>query len=129
MYALITFYEENKIMWSGDTSSSKNKAQRYAAKLKLPCLFDGKYSIEALETPFHTLRTAMKREVRKRGEQDQTPKKKWKFYDTLLLITEEEERIKTSKRITFDTDEREILFFFLIFFNKFSTYSNIKLQT
>ena len=93
-------------MWCSDSISAKNKAEKHAAKIKLTELFENIYSLEILERNFHSLHSAMKREVKKKNQQTNTPKKKWKFYDAMLFITEEVER---PKKFSLDFEEKEVL--------------------
>lgn len=48
----------------------------------------------------------MRREVKKRNEDASTPKKKWRFYDDLVFIVEEDE---TSKKLSFSVEEKEVI--------------------
>ena len=89
-------------MWCSDSISAKNKAEKHAAEIKLTKLFEKKYSLEILERNFHSLHSAMKSEVKKRNQQTNTPKKKWKFYDAMLFITEEVE-------FSLNFEEKEVL--------------------
>ena len=71
---LITFYRENKVLWSTENQFCRNKEEKCVAKERLSELFDGKYSVEVREKTFHALQTAFNREARKYKEA--SPKKK-----------------------------------------------------
>ena len=64
--------------------------------------FDGKFSIEILEKVFHGLRASYLRE-HKKYKDGNLPKKTWKFYESMLFLSEN----GPMQKAVFTTEERE----------------------
>ena len=101
---LISFYKDNKELWSSSVSCRKEK--KCEIKEELVNLFDGAFTEDFLDKNFHALRTAYNRETKK-YKQGKEPKKKWKFFDKMSFLAEEIERVE--KKATFDLAEKETL--------------------
>ena len=62
---LISFYNQNSILWDNADPNYRNKIKRSPIKVKFFTLFDGKFSEEFLEKCFHSLEISMSREMKK----------------------------------------------------------------
>ena len=103
---LIEFYKENPALWDSNNPYNKNKERREALKNALLDHFEKEFTIEKLESTFHSLRSSMIREVKKNAGVE-VPCKKWKFYTEMeFLVTE---WTKEKKKNSFSSEETEEL--------------------
>ena len=103
---LIKFYKENKELWGTNVS----RTLRNLKKSKLLEHFEGKFQLETLEKAFHGLKASFLREFKK-FQEGNLPKKKWKFYDNMLFLKEEQSTTINTKNV-FTVDQRETLITF-----------------
>ena len=98
-FKLLEFYKENRELW---VSHGVPKTLNIVKKDELVAEFQGKFTIEALERTFHSLKAGFTRESKKYGDENE-PKKPWKFYKKMLFLKEEAK----IARVQFTTAERE----------------------
>ena len=103
-FKLIDFYWENPDLWV--TNQGVWRTKKLLKKEELIKEFDGKFSIEILEKVFHGLRANYLRE-HKKYKDGYLPKKTWKFYESILFLSEN----GPMQKAVFTT-EREILITF-----------------
>lgn len=103
---LIFFYKENPLLWDSSNPYNKNKERRDALKASLVDLFDKQFTIEKLESSFHSLRSSMIREVKKNARVE-VPCKQWKFYTEMEFLVDE--LTKEKKKSSFSNEETEDL--------------------
>ena len=101
-FKLIEFYTENPDLWVTNQVGSRTK--KLLKKEELVKEFDGKFSIEILEKVFHGLRASYLRE-HKTYKYGKLPKKTWKFYESMLFLSENGPKQKA----VFTTEERDSL--------------------
>ena len=104
-FKLIDFYRENPDLWV--TNQGVSRTKKLLKKEELVKEFDGKFSIEILEKVFHGLRASYLRE-HKKYKDGNLPKKTWKFYESMLFLSEN----GPMQKAVFTTEEREILITF-----------------
>ena len=102
----IEFYKENKELWTTNFS----RTSRNLKKSKLHEHFEGKFQLETLEKAFHGLKASFLREF-KTFQEGNLPKRKWKFYDSMLFLKEEQITTTNSKNV-FTVEQRETLITF-----------------
>ena len=98
-FKLLEFYKENRELW---VSHGVPKTLKIVKKDELVAEFQGKFTIEALERTFHSLKAGFTRESKRYGDGNE-PKKTWKFYKKMLFLKEEAK----ITRVQFTTAERE----------------------
>jgi hypothetical protein len=99
---LISFYEKNPVLWNQSHPHYRNHALKNKAREVLMKALGNKYRMEILEKKFHSLRTSMRREVKRNLETDDStendepatkkPKKPWVHYEGMMFMKEEIER-------------------------------------
>ena len=99
-FKLIHFYRENPDLWV--TNQGVSRTKKLLKKEELVKEFDGKFSIEILEKVFHGLRASYLRE-HKKYKDGNLPKKTWKFYESMLFLSEN----GPMQKAVFTTEERE----------------------
>ena len=97
---LIDFHRENPGFWVINQGVSRTK--KLLKKEQLVKEFDGKFSIEILEKVFYGLRASYLRE-HKKYKDGNLPKKTWKFYESMLFLSEN----GPMQKAVFTNDERE----------------------
>ena len=100
--SLISFYQKNPVLWNPSHPQYRNHALKNKAKEELVKALGSKYRIEVLEKKFHSLRTSMRREVKRILETEgsandeepptKKPKKPWVHYEDMLFMKEDIER-------------------------------------
>lgn len=103
---LIEFYKGNPALWDSNNPYNKNKEKREALKNALVDHFEKEFTMEKLESTFHSLRSSMIREVKKNAGVE-VPCKKWKFYTEMEFLVNE--LTKEKKKNSFSSDETEEL--------------------
>ena len=99
---LIGFYRLNPVLWNSAHPQYRNYVAKNNARDELLITLGNKYSIELLEKKFHSLRTSMRREVKRKlekndGEEDvesqaKKAKKTWVHYEDMAFLKEEIKR-------------------------------------
>ena len=79
-----------------------SRTKKLLKKEELVKEFDGKFSIEILEKVFHGLRASYLRE-HKKYKDGNLPKQTWKFYETMLFLSEN----GPMQKAVFTTEERD----------------------
>ena len=100
------FYKENKELWTTNFS----RTSRNLKKSKLHEHFEGKFQLETLEKAFHGLKASFLREFKK-FQEGNLPKRKWKFYDSMLFLKEEQTTTTNTKNV-FTVEQSETLITF-----------------
>ena len=103
---LIEFYKKNKELWTTNFS----RTSRNLKKSKLNGHFEGKFQLETLEKAFHGLKASFLREFKK-FQEGNLPKRKWKFYDSVLFLKEEQTTPTNTKNVL-SVEQRETLITF-----------------
>ena len=90
---LLEFYRDNAILWNASHPLYRSRIEKAKAKEGLVKSLGCRFPIEVLEKKFHSLRTSMRREVKRQLEKNndeqepaaKRPKRPWVHYGTMRL--------------------------------------------
>ena len=109
--SLIVFYRSNPVLCNASYPQYRNHVAKNKLKEDHVNTLGNRYGIEVLEKKFHSLRTSMRREVKRKIEKDNSVnkgnepvgkrgKKLWLHYEDMIFMKEEIERGKFIESMT-----------------------------
>lgn len=109
--SLIVLNRSNPVLWNASHPQYRNHVAKNKVKEDLVNTLGNRYGIEVLEKKFHSLRTSMRREVKRKIENDNSVnegdepaakkgKKLWLHYEDMVFMKEDIEKGKFFESMT-----------------------------